>query len=472
MANTLGPEDVRVGRLFDGVDDTVPDQAATLTFDEKHGAELAIPYYYEQDGGPNPQYVKTREWFDMNKGTLPKTLLFEDNKGYVTLTGTMSGGYSGLDRIVGRVKAQAAIFERPRNYKDEYPVREFISNIDGLRDFARFSPVQHEQEPGENGRYRTTVVLNTNESVEWETAGFKYTIQSNVAWHGTPGRSFVIDDSSPYISTVSESGAVIADHFSAHWAVRALLSLVFGHNLAWRSHRLRDDEFPLWMMDGSDRGAHSVEVQMYGTVAQHRDPVPKENAFAFSLFRLGDIGAEGMRKWIELYADEVFKQAVQPAAEVVNGASRFLEPQLMMLAISLDRFGYYRFNDKRRRPMHDHIVKCLEAANLDWPEIGSRIGIAKAISNVNNDLKHPDRESYPDTDILAGVKELAEVIARAQLFDLLGVDDKPRQQFTTGNDVRNAIGIFEHAKLTVTDEGEFVRGTQGISEVEAEGIQV
>ncbi|MCI1788699.1 MAG: hypothetical protein LKI58_11690 [Actinomyces sp.] len=462
MTNTLSPGDVRVGRLFDGVDDAVPDQAAALTFNEKHGAELTIPYYYEPDGGPNPQYLKARKWFDIDNSTLPKTLVFEDNKGHVTLAGTMFGGYSGLGRVVGTVKAQATIFERPRNYKDEYLVREFISNIDGLREFARFSPVQHEYEQsrGENGHYRTTVVLDANESVEWETGGFKYTVQSNVAWHGTPGRSFVIDDSNPYISTVSESGAAIADHFSAHWAVRVLLSLVFGHKLAWRSHKLRDDEFPLWMMDGSDRGAHSVEVQMYGTVAQHRDPVPKKNAFVFGLFRLGDIGADGMRKWTELYSDNVFKQAVQPAAEVINGASRFLEPQLMMLAISLDRFGYYRFNDKRRRPMCGHIVKCLEAAYLDWPEIGSRIGIAKAISSVNNDLKHPDRESYPDTDVLTGVKELAEVIARAQLFDLLGVDDKLRQQFVSGNDVRNAVGIFEHAKLTVTDEGEFVRNSK------------
>lgn len=457
MTNTLEPGDVRVGRLFDGVDDAVPDQAATLTFDKQHGAELAVPYWFEREGSRNPQYLKAREWFDIDNTTLPRTLIFEDNRGYVTLTRTMSGGYSGMDASVGKVKAEAAIFAHPRSHKDEYLVREFMSNIDGLREFARFNPIRHEHEPGDNGRYQMTVALDANESVEWEVGDFKYKIQSNVAWHGVQGQSFVIEDANPYISTTSEGGATIADHLSAHWAVRGLLSLVFGHKLAWRSHKLKDDEFPFWMMNGSDRGAYPVEVQLRSTVAQHREPAPQEGDFVFGLFRLSDVGVVGMRKWIELYADEVFKQAVQPAAEVINGASRFLEPQLMMLAISLDRFGYYRFGDKKRRPMHEHIVKCLEAAGLDWPEIGSRIGIAKAISNVNNDLKHPDRESYPDTDVLAGVKELAEVVARAQLFDLLDVDDTHRQQFVTGNDVRNAVWIFEDANLTVTDDGAFVR---------------
>lgn len=463
MANTLRPGFVRVGRLFDGVDDRVPDQSATLTFNRKYGAELAIPYYFEPDGGPNPQYRKTRKWFDLHNGSLPGTLIFEDDEGYVTFVGTQSAGYSGAGRVVGRARTQAAIFERPRTHRDEYFVKEFISSIDGLQEFARFNPIGHDRERGENGRFQTTVLIDTDESVEWEAGGFKYTIQSNVAWHGTPGRSFVVDDSNPYISTVSEMGASLSDHLEAQWAVRALLSLVHGKKLAWRSHKLRDDEFPLWMLDGSDHGAYSVEVLMFGTVEQHRDPPPEQNAFVFSAFGLRDVGPDGMRAWIDLYSDEVFKQAVQPAVEVINGASRFLEPQLMMLAISLDRFGYFRFGDKKRRPMHDNIVKCLEAANLDWPQIGSRLGIAKAISNVNNDLKHPDRESYPDTDVLAGVKELAESIVRAQLFDLLGVDERLRRRFVTGNDVQNAVRIFEQADITVTDDGVFVRGSRSDS---------
>lgn len=459
MANTLGPGDVRVGHLLDGVDDGFPDQSATLTFNEKRGAELTVPYLWETEGGPNPQYLKARRWFDINDGTLPETLIFQDDKGTVTLTDAHASGHSLGVAPVGRVRCQAAIFNRPRTYQDEYLVHEFISTIDGLEEFARFSPVTHSDEKTEAGRRRTTIVIDAAESVEWEASGFKYAIRSNVAWHGTPGRSFVIDDSSPFLSTTSDSGATLANHLEAQWAVRALLILVHGRPLAWRSHKIRDEEFPLWMMDGSDRGPYAVEVQMSNTVEQHRFPLPEANAFGLTPLRLNDLGADGMRKWIELYSDETFVHAVQPAVEVINGATRFLEPQLMMLAISLDRFGYFRFGDRKRRAMHEHILKCLDDANLDWPQIGSKTGIAKAISNMNNDLKHPDREAYPDTDALAGVTRLAEVIVRAQLFDLLGIENKLRERFLSYNDARNAVQIFTDAGITVTDDGELRRNS-------------
>lgn len=47
------------------------------------------------------------------------------------------------------------------------------------------------------------------------------------------------------------------------------------------------------------------------------------------------LGAHGVKKWTDLYADDRFRRAVQPIAEVLNGAATFLEPQLMMLASAL-----------------------------------------------------------------------------------------------------------------------------------------
>lgn len=466
MSNDLGPEDVRVGRLVDYSDDTVPDQAATLRFNERRGAELLVPYFQDcEETDSNPQYRRTEKWFDWNHPQLPKTLVFEDNRGCVTLIGTRVSGTSGGYRAVGRVVAQAAIFERPRNYKNEYPVSEFMSTIDGLQDFAQFRPVHAKHEPKEQpSRLVTTVTVDAFESVEWSVGGLTYTIQSNVEWNSVPGRDFTISDSHPYLSTVSTDGqATLIDHLAAQRAARALLSLVYGVRISWRGHKVRDDQFPVWMLDGSDVGAHAVEVLISGTVEQHRDPLPEQGKLVFAMFRLLDVGGDGMQKWIELFSDDSFMQAVQPAVEVINGASRFLEPQLMMLAISLDRFGYYRFGDKKRRDMPTHIAKCLEVAGLDFPTIGSRKGIAKAIANVNNDLKHPDRENYPETVELAGIKDLAKIIVRAQLFDLLSVPDERKVQFLAANDVLNAVGIFEDAKLTVNDDGEFIRsGTNSI----------
>lgn len=453
MANTLGPGDVRVGHLFDGVDDNHPDQVAMLTFDEMRGAELTVPYFWEQEGGPNPQYRKAREWFDLQRETLPKSLVYADDKGYVTLTGLRVTGSSIGSMPVGRARAQAVIFGQPRSHQDEYLVEELMSTIDGLEEFSGFRPIDIDSGQAEDGHPRTTVVLDASEVVEWETGGFKYRIQSNLSWHG--GRSFTVDDARPYISTFREGGATVWDHLEAQWPIRALLVLVHGTKLAWRSHKIRDDEFPLWMMDGSDRGPHGVEVQFAGTIEQHRFPEPTEHSLGLVPLSLSDLGREGMKRWVELYADPNFERAVQPAVEVINGASRFLEPQLMMLAISLDYLGYFRSGDGQRRSMADHIKKCLEATSLDWPQLGSRDGIAKAIAAINNDLKHPDRQTNPTSDVLAGITRLAEIIVRAQIFDLLGVDDTLRQKFPSYNELRHAIEIFRTSGIAIADDGTF-----------------
>lgn len=76
-----------------------------------------------------------------------------------------------------------------------------------------------------------------------------------------------------------------------------------------------------------------------------------------------------------------------------------------------------------------------------------------AISNINNDLKHPDREQYPETTELAGAVYLSKIIVRAQLFDLLGLPDALRQGFLRSNDARNAVDVFVRHGLRVDDDG-------------------
>lgn len=457
MANSLEPGDVRVGHLFDGINSDFPDQTATLIFEETRGATLIVPYIWESEGGSNPQYLKTQKWFELQGGTLPKTLVFEDDKGAITFTGAYPSGQEFGQFPCGRVGARALIFGRPRTYQEEYYLKEFQSTIDGLEEFARFSPVLHKDEMTDEGLRQTSLVINAKEFVEWEHGNFTYSIRSNVTWHATQGRSFVIDNSEPCISTISDAGATIDEHLRAQRAVRALLILVHGKNIAWRSHKIKDDEFPLWMMDGSNLGASPVVVQIEGLFTQNQLPLPNSKSFVLPALRLADVGSEGMQKWIQLFENESFLHAVQPAVEVINGATKFLEPQLMMLAISLDRFGYFLYGDSGRRKMYTNILKCLDEVDVEWPEIGSRIGIAKAISKINNDLKHPDREEYPDIEALAAITKISEIIVRLQIFDLLEVDSNLKIEFMRHNAVRQVIHLFTSQGIQISDSGDLVR---------------
>lgn len=456
MANTLEPGDVRVGHVLEDYEQSDPIQSATLLFDDR-GGELKVAYLLEsKEHDPEPhQFLRANAWFKFNDGDLPKTLLFADNRGWVTMTDTRVTGTSMGNFPLGQIRARALIFNRPRTIQPEYSVRDFMSTIDGLEAFARFAPITFDMQPKDGGGHRVELIVDAAESVSWTAGGFVYSVHANVSWTGQDGRSFEILDNRPYLQTTREGGATIYEHYRAQQPVRALLTLVHGAALSWRSHRLRDDEFPMWMLDGSDHGPSAVDVILEATVRQHRAEEPDSSAFVFSAFRLHDLGADGLARWVDLYGDDDFRHAVEPAVEVINGATKFLEPQLMMLAISLDRFGYFRFGDGTRRAMHEHVQKCLEEAQLDWPEIGSRVGIAKAIANVNNDLKHPDRPEYPEIDELAGITRLAEVIARTQLFDLLGLDPILRTDFLASNDVRYAVQGFTAIGITVNEDGTF-----------------
>jgi hypothetical protein len=456
VANTLEPGDVRVGHVLEDYEQSDLIQSATLLFDDR-GGELKVAYLLEsKEHDPEPhQFLRANAWFKFNDGDLPRTLLFADNRGWVTMTDTRVTGISMGNFPLGQIRARALIFNRPRTIQPEYSVRDFMSTIDGLEAFARFAPITFDMQPKDGGGHRVELVVDAAESVSWTAGGFEYLVHANVSWTGQDGRSFEILDNRPYLQTTREGGATIYEHYRAQQPVRALLTLVHGTALSWRSHRLRDDEFPTWMLDGSDHGPSAVDVILEATVRQHRAEEPDSSAFVFSAFRLHDLGGDGLARWVDLYGDDDFRRAVEPAVEVINGATKFLEPQLMMLAISLDRFGYFRFGDGTRRAMHEHVQKCLEEAQLDWPEIGSRVGIAKAIANVNNDLKHPDRPEYPETDELAGITRLAEVIARTQLFDLLGLDPKLRTDFLASNDVRHAVQSFTAVGITVNEDGTF-----------------
>lgn len=446
MSNTLMPGDVRVGQISSTLEITGSVQSATLVFDERRGARLLVPYMPGVD-----QFAQTEAWFD-SRGGAPKRLLFVDPRGSVTLVGLTVLGHSHNQSSVGEFGAEVVIFGQPRRMKDEYRIKAMRSTIDGLDGFADFAPVKYEfPRPGEAAVIR----LDDTETVTWRSQGFTYAIRATASKSGVEGRRFEAT-SGAAISTSRSRGATPLDHLQAHRAIRDLLLFTHGRPLAWRSHDVVDDQFPQWALNGESHGVAPVETHFSGTVGDRAKSEPT-GSFSFPPLSLEALAAHGMKKWTDLYADGRFRRAVQPIAEVLNGAAMFLEPQLMMLASALDYIGYFRFNDGGRRNMDASIRKCLDDAHLDWPMIGRRAGIASAIAQMNNDLKHPDREAPPGSDALACVTALARVIARAQVFDLLDVEPARRTKFLRSMDGQRPVQMFTAYGLTVDDDGKVRR---------------
>lgn len=399
------------------------------------------------------QFAHVVEWFE--KQHPPETLLFSDDRGIATLTGLRWRGHSGNTYRVGRLSPSATYSGLPRHLKERYLLREFTSQIDGLVEFTSVGSVEISNQL--DRREPVTATLKPAQHFRWRHGGYTHTIRTGATWSGKYGQSFDAD-SHAFLTTTRFRGQTPEDYLVAQWPIRALLVLAFGTPLYWRNHHVRDDMFPVWMLSGDTRGPDQVTVQLQRTSEDSEQQLPSSADLMLPMFSLRDIGTAGLKRWYRLYDDPILRRAIEPAVEVINGASRFREPQLLMAAMSLEAAGHYRDPERRRRrPLHEQIQRCLAATKHDWSAIGSEGGIARAIAETTNDLKHPDRPRRPNGVELAVVTDLARLLMRMQILDLLQIPKSTRQQFLRTNAIHSVTERFRLNGVSIRDDGVLAR---------------
>jgi hypothetical protein len=446
MKNTLGHDQVRTGQLFDWDPES---SFHPCSIERKAGksAVISIPFVRGAE-----QFAMVEKWFDDRDP--PESLLFADNSGIAAFTGLRWAGYRGEPFKLGQLSAGVVVFGRPRSIRDEYRFVSLMSNIDGLAEFAHFQPIKSD--------YRTpgsalTVTVDPVEVVTWRHGGYTHRIQANAPWRMNAEGDFTAT-SEAFVETSKSHRASADDHITAQWPLRALLVLAHGEQLHWRGHRVRDKNFPTWMMDGSSQEPQSIELQHRRTVRDLDEQPVDRGTLKTPMFHLTDLGSRGLRRWYALYEDPAFRRAIEPTVEVINGASRFLEPRIMMTTLGLDAMGYFLDPTRANHtPLFKQILRCISATKHDWSAIGSDTGIAKAIANVNNDLKHPDRLSRPDSLTLQLIDRLATVIMRLQVFELLKLPERQRAYAARSNSVYRAIEGFALNRVAIDDSGLIMR---------------
>lgn len=442
MVVAVEPEQTRVGHLVDGA--PTPHQAATLTYEPRIGPLLSVPYIKGDD-----QFAHSADWFDGQRP--PEALIFSDDRGVVTLTGLRWRGHTGNTYRVGRLSPSATFEGRPRQLKDKYHLREFTSRIDGLVEFTNVGSVDVNEPRTQDEPI--TATLKPSEHFRWRHAGYTHEIRSSAVWSARFGQSFNAS-SEAFLTTTRAKGQTSEEYLVSQWPVRALLVLAFGTPLYWRGHSIKDDNFPTWMLSGDAREPSNVAVQLQRTAEDTEQPLPKSSDLMLPMFALRDLGTPGLKRWYRLYDDPILRRAVEPAVEVINGASRFREPQLIMAAMSLEAAGHYR--DPQRRPrqrLEDQVRRCLAATGHDWSAIGSETGIARAIAKTTNDLKHADRPSRPNGVELAVITDLAKLIMRMQILNLLQIPAKTKQGFVRTNAVYHVVERFQLNGVSVLEDG-------------------
>ncbi|GAA2492340.1 hypothetical protein [Terrabacter carboxydivorans] len=443
MDNSLEADRVRVGMLIDDVEGT-PYQQCTLTRDPSQGALLSVPYVNGVE-----QFELPSEWFEFGTASPPESLLFADPDGHVTLTGLRFRGARGLVYSLGRLDARVAIFGQPRKLQREYRVKTLRSRLDGLHHFAAFESIDIGFRRKAD-RFKVRVTLDPKDVVEAKSGSFTLAIRATAPWDAMDGIGFTTQADAELETTCAE-GATVDEHIQAQWAVRALLSIVQGTQIRWRAHKVLDHQFPTWMLDGHEEKPSFVNVLYQRTAGDFVAPVAETTDLRWPAIRLADLGAGGLQRWLDLYSQPLVRRAVEPAVEVINGATRFVEPRLLMTVLGLDAMGYFRDDlRKPKTPLHMQIERCLLASGLDVSALGSVRQVATAIAHVNNDIKHPDRDHRPDGIVMRLVADLALLVMRMQTFELLGVQDKFRPVREGG--MPAVVQAFERNGVAIRDE--------------------
>jgi hypothetical protein len=446
VPNTISLDTVRSGHLLDDGPDG-PIQSCTLTFEPRVGPVLSVPYLRGQS-----QFAATESWFRHHAP--PSTLLFEDNAGTVTFNGVRWRGTQGLGVELGRLDANVVMLGRPRSIKAEYRFQEFRSTIDGLHEFSGFHSIADNLDDPSSAGFVTFTVAATEE-VHWRHGGYSYRIVATAPWR-IDGRELNAR-SGVALTSRRARGASIDDHLTAQWSVRALLLLVLGREIHWREHTILDEQFPTWMMSGEAHAPQAVVVLPRRTAQDREQAVIDHDTLVWALVHLRDLKAAGLRRWMKLYEDPIFRRAIEPTVEVVNGISSFLEPRLMMLALGLDAMGHFLDPTRKRNEyLNRQILRCINASGLDLGSIGPAEGIARALADMNNDIKHADRPNRPSNPELRLMVDLALLIMRFQLFELLGLPKRLRKAAVTSRDVNFLMEDFRLNGVKIDAAGNFV----------------
>lgn len=397
-------------------------------------------------------YVEGRPEFEglphaFRGGSLPKSALYSDHQGRLTFTSLRWRGTNHGNPVSEmRFDSDVTFLGEPRELQDDYRVEEFTSYIDGLEQATNFRTVST------NLNTRTdseplTISIEEIAPLAWSSDEITYTVGVNTPWSEKSGQSFTAR-TRVYLRTTVRGGVTVSEHLQAQWPIRALLVLLHGTRLSWREHRVSDDQFPLWMMNGPSSHREYVKVIPRRTVRDFDQPEPPFAAVALPLIYFEQLGPERLARWVELYHDFDIARAVEPSVEVINGMSNFLEPQLIMAVLGLDAFGFVKLG-RQRRDLWENIKACVDATGIDFSALGSNEVVAKALANTNNDLKHPDRRRRPDSVELNLAVDLAIAVLRMQLFDLLNIEEDLARDARGSRDVGGAVQNFSRNGITV-----------------------
>lgn len=483
-ANGLVPGESHAVTLVDGVPNT-PHVTAVLTLEKSGTIRVVVPYVRDAE-----EHATVQAWFDSD-GVPPHLLAFGSNM-RLELFGCRNSGYvrfGGYAATEGHIWVEDALMGvRTSEFDAPLQVREVTSYVDGLYEWARLSSVESEYDSQGEDWDRENLLMYTVQATEglvWQQEGATASIRST--FQGAAGRGINIEDQA-VIRTRFVEPRPFQDHLREQRAFVSLLSIIFGCPIAFRRHVARDDSLRLRNLGGGDMGMASVDVISRQTSAEHLRPVPEASDFHHPIIRMPSLTSSHLESWRD-GVDE-WERIVLPIAGIfrVPASSTFVENVAMNSAVSLEALGekYIPFQDGEhdtyRKAMRNldsaekmrdsavskttigkcrttttDIYRALVSVGINWTSIAvSTVGLARAIADNYNGIKHPGMGAMPDSFQTAVLSDISCGVARLSILKLIGVDPA-----ASGVDAyqlfRRADQRLSSESLIIDHDGNFVR---------------
>lgn len=458
--------DSLAGLLIDGVDGT-PYVGATLRVSEDLGVIVEVPYLSHPGV---EQFAHVQQWFSSQSP--PSNMLLLTPEGTISLFDISWSGHSenwgGTRASIGTLRPMDAVLgDRDGPLTDPLLMGELFSRLDGLNEWARDSAIDDDHETDSDNRVQAvTIRLSGRQLLTWTQGAATMSIRAG--WfnsHEEDGysRRRIIDDNVQIVSRFESGATPFLDHFREQRKVANLMVFLFGRQLPFREHQLRDDRFAARMMDGRVYDHPVTEVISRHTVRERRTGTPSKKDLGRPLAHLAQIGAEGLIAWADHYA--AWERFILPSATALGRPGVYIEDIVISTSMSMEAAGgiigerpgervTWTGGGRARPTTASYVYRCLDVLGVQWPSrIADRVGLAKAVANNYNDVKHYDRGEFPDRAESYLTSEVNQLIVRLLAIHLTGRGDELLAPFRRGENLYRIEQAFESYAMTIGPDG-------------------
>jgi len=441
--------DSHAGLLVDGVDDT-PYVSATLRMLDSTGVEVEIPFLEEATG----QFKHVQEWFSARNP--PTNLLMYTPDGAITLFENRWRGHSnnwgGARTSSGRIRPEETVVGMVDQALDK-PLRvtRMWSVLDGMNKWTRASSIAQDSETDDEDRVQAVNVrVSTAQVTEWVQGDATMRIRGNwrIATESDSAfRKSIIDDQIVLESEFGEPRSFF-DHLQEQRKVANLLVFLYDRQVSFRKHKVAGGGVP---EDGR-------QLLSSRTVREHATPVASSKDFNDALALAGDIGPDGLRQWSDCYQD--YQRFTLPSVSALGRTGGFLEDTVISTSMSIEAAGallgrqggeestYYR----GRPSTATNGYRCLKVLNIGWgARVHSLTGLARAMANTYNTVKHFDRGDFPDHAELYIISQVNRLVVRLLALRLTGKGSSIVAEYTNPSYRNKVIELMEINNLTIVD---------------------